>query len=216
MSNKQVQEKLSPDFSLEEKYQGNVCGIDEVGRGPLAGPVVSACVFIPKEMRTCGFVEFIKDSKKLPPKKRESLHNEIIQKFPYAISVISAQEIDKHNILQASLLAMSKAHDKLARKSGIYFEHALIDGNKIPDISTPASAVVKGDSKSKSIAAASIIAKVHRDKIMKELACEFPDYGWERNSGYPTKEHREALIKHGITPFHRRSFAPVRKIFEAQ
>ncbi len=202
------------DFSLEELYDGLVCGIDEVGRGPLAGPVIAACVVIPKKLRKLDFIACIKDSKKLSPKKREMLYDAITENFPHAISLLSPQEIDEHNILQASLLAMTKAHDKVL-SAGIKLEHALVDGNKIPIIATPACAIVKGDGKSKTIAAASIIAKVYRDRIMKELAGEFPYYGWERNSGYPTKEHREALLKHGITPFHRRSFAPVRKILES-
>ena len=203
------------DFSLEEQYDGLVCGLDEVGRGPLAGPVVAACVVIPKEKRNLDFIEHIKDSKKVAPKKRELLHDEIIANFPHAICALSPQEVDKHNILQASLLAMTKAHDEVLA-SGIALEHALVDGNKLPILSSPATAVVKGDNKSKTIAAASIIAKVYRDRIMQELAQEFPHYGWERNSGYPTQQHREALLTHGITPHHRRSFAPVRRILEAR
>lgn len=205
---------MEADFLLEEQYEGLVCGLDEVGRGPLAGPVVAACVVIPREMRELEFVRYIKDSKKLAPKKREMLYEKIISHFPYAISALSPEEIDKHNILQASLLAMTKAHDEVVG-SGITPEHALVDGNKLPIIATPASAIVKGDGKSKTIAAASIIAKVYRDRIMQELAQEFPHYGWERNAGYPTKLHREALLTHGITPHHRRSFAPVRKIIES-
>ena len=203
------------DFSLEERYSGLVCGLDEVGRGPLAGPVVAACVIIPKDKRNLDFIAHIKDSKKVSPKKREMLNEEIIANFPHAICALSPQEIDKHNILQASLLAMTKAHDEVL-STGITLEHALVDGNKLPILSSPATAVVKGDNKSKTIAAASIIAKVYRDRIMQELAQEFPHYGWERNSGYPTQQHREALLAHGITPHHRRSFAPVRRILEAR
>ena len=206
---------MKADFSFEDQYEGLVCGIDEVGRGPLAGPVVAACVIIPRKKRTLAFVDFIKDSKKLSAKTREILFKEITKHFPHAISALSPEEIDKHNILQASLLAMTKAHDRVLN-NGTALEHALIDGNKLPVIATPATAVIKGDNKSKSIAAASVIAKVYRDRIMRELAEEFPYYGWERNSGYPTQEHREALLKHGVTPVHRRSFAPVRKILESQ
>jgi ribonuclease HII len=205
---------MQADFSLEDQYSGLVCGLDEVGRGPLAGPVVAACVVIPKEMRNLDFIVYIKDSKKVSSKKREMLFEAITKHFPYAISALSPQEIDKHNILQASLLAMSKAHNEVLG-FGALIEHALVDGNKLPILSTPASAIVKGDGKSKTIAAASIIAKVYRDRIMQELAQEFPHYGWERNSGYPTKEHREALLKYGVTSAHRRSFAPVRNIIES-
>lgn len=206
--------KIEADFSLEEQYNGLVCGLDEVGRGPLAGPVVAACAVIPKEMRSLEFIVHIKDSKKVAPKKREMLYDAITEHFPYAISILSPEEIDEHNILQASLLAMTKAHDEVV-SSGITLKHALVDGNKLPIMATPASAIVKGDGKSKTIAAASIIAKVYRDRIMQGLAVEFPNYGWERNAGYPTKQHREALLKFGVTPHHRRSFAPVRRILES-
>lgn len=205
---------MSATFEIEDQYDGFVCGMDEVGRGPLAGPVVAACVVIPKDKRDLDFIAYIKDSKKLALKKREALFDEIIKNFPYAIKALSPEEIDEHNILQASLLAMKQAHDEVL-ETGVMLEHALVDGNKLPILSTPATAVVKGDNKSKTIAAASIIAKVTRDRIMKDLAEKYPHYGWERNSGYPTKEHRDALLTHGITPVHRRSFAPVRRIIES-
>tara|TARA_R110001592_G_scaffold16881_8_gene71530 strand:+ start:1650 stop:2252 length:603 start_codon:yes stop_codon:yes gene_type:complete len=198
------------DFSLEDQYDGVVCGLDEVGRGPLAGPVVAACVVIPRDKRSLDFVAAIADSKKVSPVKREELFKQITAHFPYAISALSPLEIDESNILQASLTAMKNAHDQI---SGI--THALVDGNKTPDLCSHAVAVVKGDQKSKSIAAASIIAKVYRDRIMRKLANEHPHYGWERNAGYPTAEHRQALLVHGVTPHHRRSFAPVRKILES-
>lgn len=201
------------DFSYEDQYSGLVCGIDEVGRGPLAGPVVAACVVIPKEKRELDFIADIKDSKKLSARKREILYEAITEHFPFAISELSPKEIDEHNILQASLIAMKNTHDQLIEK-GLIFGCALIDGNKIPLITSHAVAVVKGDGKSKSIAAASIVAKVHRDRIMHKLAVQYPHYGWERNSGYPTKEHKSALEKFGITQHHRKSFAPVRKILE--
>ena len=198
------------DFSLEEQCDGVVCGLDEVGRGPLAGPVVAACVIIPPEKRTLDFVSDIKDSKKVSEKKREVLYAQIVQNFPHAISAISPQEIDEMNILQASLAAMKRAHDQL---SGIAY--ALVDGNRAPALSSQAITVIKGDQKSKSIAAASIVAKVYRDRIMKKLSEQYPDYGWAKNSGYPTAQHREALLVHGITEYHRRSFGPVRKIIES-
>ncbi len=220
-----------PDFSIEDQYDGIVCGLDEVGRGPLAGPVVAACVIIPKDKRNLDFVSDINDSKKLNAKKRDYLYNKITEHFSYSIAEISPQEIDKINILQASLKAMKIAHDKLVLSSrptngsgeilrsldyardDIY---ALVDGNKAPELSSKTTTVVKGDSKSKTIAAASIIAKVHRDRIMIALSKEFPHYGWETNSGYPTAQHRAALETHGITEHHRKSFAPVKKITDQE
>tara|TARA_B100001989_G_scaffold235387_1_gene196569 strand:- start:206 stop:916 length:711 start_codon:yes stop_codon:yes gene_type:complete len=220
-----------PDFALEDQHNGIVCGIDEVGRGPLAGPVVAACVIIPDHLRSLEFIPEIKDSKKLSLTKRNKLYELITQHFPYAISEISPKEIDEINILQASLKAMEQAFLSVSSRAksrdlkkispcaslsrnDTFF--ALIDGNKIPaNLPCPAKAVVKGDSKSVSIAAASIIAKVHRDILMTKLALEFPHYGWERNAGYPTKDHIAALETHGITPHHRKSFAPVRRILES-
>jgi len=202
--------KNLPDFSIEDQYDGVVCGIDEVGRGPLAGCVVAACVIIPKESRELDFIADIKDSKKLSLKKREYLYDKIMEHFPCAIAEISPQEIDEINILQASLKAMKLAFEKL---NGI--DHALVDGNKAPALPCDITTIVKGDSKSKSIAAASIIAKVHRDRIMSELDKEYPNYGWARNSGYPTAEHRAAIEKFGITKHHRKSFAPVRRFIES-
>lgn len=198
---------ITPDFTLEDQHIGPVCGLDEVGRGPLAGPVVAACVIIPKEKRTLDFIDHIKDSKKLSLKKREQLYTEITKHFPYAIAELSPSEIDELNILQASLEAMRRAHVQI---NGI--EHALVDGNKAPNLPCPLTTIVKGDAISKTIAAASIIAKVHRDRIMQNLAKEFPEYGWDKNSGYPTREHREAIVNYGVTAHHRKSFAPVKNI----
>lgn len=199
------------DFSLEDQYDGIVCGLDEVGRGPLAGPVVAACVVIPKDKRMLDFISEIQDSKKLSAKKREELYDKITTHFPYAIAEITPEEIDDINILQASLKAMKIAHDTLDN-----IEYALVDGNKAPQLSSHTMTVVKGDSKSKTIAAASIIAKVHRDRIMLALSKQYPHYGWSNNSGYPTKQHRAAIQEHGITPHHRKSFAPVRNFIESQ
>lgn len=200
-------EHTAPDFSLEDQHQGIVCGLDEVGRGPLAGPVVAACVVIPKDKRTLDFIDSIKDSKKLSAKKRDELYIKITEHFPFAIAELTPAEIDELNILQASLEAMRRAYTKI---EGI--QHALVDGNKAPNLPCALTTVIKGDNKSKSIAAASIIAKVHRDRIMQDLAKEFPEYGWDKNAGYPTAQHRSALINHGITPHHRKSFAPVKNI----
>ena len=197
-------------FEYEEQYEGNVCGVDEVGRGPLAGPVVAAAVLIPKNLRALDFIPEIKDSKKLSLKKREELYDKITSHLPYAIHEITPIEIDEINILQASLKAMKFACEQLPDIS-----HALIDGNKAPDLHCPTTTIVKGDAKSYSIAAASIIAKVHRDRIMEKLDEIHPHYGWKKNSGYPTKQHRDALQIHGITKHHRKTFAPVRKAIES-
>ncbi len=197
-------------FDYEDSYEGIVCGADEVGRGPLAGPVVAAAVIIPKELRFLEFMSDIKDSKKLSLKKREYLFDKITEHLPYAICEITPQEIDEINILQASLKAMKIACERLPE-----INHALIDGNKAPCLTCKTTTIVKGDTKSYNIAAASIIAKVHRDRIMERLHSEFPHYGWLNNAGYPTKQHREALLTHGITEHHRKSFAPVRNIIDS-
>ncbi len=200
-----------PDFSLENKAGGLVCGLDEVGRGPLAGPVVAACVYIPEEKRKLDFVPQIRDSKKLTPEKLERLYGLISEHFVFAITEISPQEIDKINILQASLLAMKKSYEKIRDVS---LTHALVDGNHCPKLACSSTPVIKGDNLSVSIAAASIMAKVTRDRIMEKLAEEHPHYGWERNVGYPSPEHLEAINRHGITPYHRKTYAPVRNFIE--
>lgn len=205
------------DFSLENKHEGIVCGLDEVGRGPLAGPVVAACVYIPPEMRDLQFINIIKDSKKLSDKKRILAFEEINKYCAVGIGECSPAEIDELNILWASMEAMKRAYADMCDASGLIPTLALVDGNRIPpDMTCSAEAVVKGDAKSKSIAAASIIAKVTRDRYMSEIAAEYPHYGWESNSAYPTKQHLEAINIHGITPYHRKSFGPVRKFLEAQ
>ncbi len=201
-----------PDFFYEDKHDGIVCGVDEVGRGPLAGPVVAAAVIIPQDVRNMGFIKELTDSKKLSKTKLEVLNTLIHEHCHLSIIELPPVEIDRLNILQASLKAMKQAIKGLSSPSPT---HALIDGNRCP-IGLPCSSefIVKGDLKSTSIAAASIIAKVHRDHIMKDLAERYPHYGWERNSGYPSKEHRAAIDEYGITEFHRKSFAPVRNYLE--
>ncbi len=196
-----------PDFSLEDAIDGVVCGLDEVGRGPLAGPVVAACVVVPDDVRGMEFVGSLRDSKKLSKKKLVALHALITAHCPYAAVRVEAEEIDRVNILQASLLAMARSLEQM----DVRIDHALVDGNKLPDVPCPATAVIKGDNVSSSIAAASIVAKVTRDRIMADLAVEHPHYGWERNAAYPTKEHLDALKVHGVTMHHRRSFAPVKR-----
>lgn len=198
---------MKPDLALEHLYDGPAFGLDEVGRGPLAGSVVAACVYIPEDAYTLPFISEVKDSKKLSKTKLVELYDLITLHFEWRVSDISPQEIDEINILQASLKAMRLSLEAMESAPA----HALVDGNKIPaSMPCPASAIVKGDSKSISIAAASIVAKVTRDRMMAKLHAEHPHYGWERNAGYPTKEHLEGIDAHGITPHHRKSFAPVR------
>lgn len=203
---------MRPDFSIEDSIGGMVCGLDEVGRGPLAGPVVAACAYIAPEKRDLDFVYEIRDSKKLTPAKLEKLFHLISEHFVFAITEISPQKIDEVNILQASLLAMKKSHEKIA-SAGI--SHALVDGNHCPKLPCAATPVIKGDGRSVSIAAASILAKVTRDRLMGKLAIKHPHYGWERNVGYPTAEHLAAINKHGVTEYHRRTFAPIRNFIES-
>lgn len=176
-----------------------LAGVDEAGRGPLAGPVVAAAVILPYDFYHHG----IKDSKKLSQSVREELFPIIKSNaIAYSYSIINHNKIDKINILKASLLAMKNSVKKLK----IQPELVLVDGNKIFSYGCPVLSIIKGDSKSQSIAAASIIAKVVRDKIMVKLSKAYPDYGWERNKGYPTKEHINAVINFGSTPLHRKSF----------
>jgi ribonuclease HII len=195
------------DFSLENGFSGPVCGLDEVGRGPLAGPVVAACVYIPENVRQMDFIHGIKDSKALSETQRRYFAAFIQQHCIFGIAHIQPEDIDRINILQASLQAMTKAFQEI---QGTAFAQALVDGNQKPrGIPCPVTTVIKGDSRSKSIAAASILAKVERDRMMSDLARQHPHYGWERNAGYPTKEHMDAIDIHGITPHHRKSFAPI-------
>ena len=194
------------DFSEELKLMAAgslvVAGVDEVGRGPLAGPVTAAAVVLDPENIPAGLA----DSKTLTAAKRERLNAELFASARVCIAHASVEEIDEHNILRASHLAMVRAVLGLS----VSVDHALIDGNMIPvDLQCPATALVKGDGRSQSIAAASIVAKVARDQIMVDLAQQFPGYGWESNAGYPTKLHREGLMRLGVTPHHRRSFKTV-------
>lgn len=198
------------------KDKSLLCGIDEAGRGPLAGPVYAACVHIPSENESLPFWKDVKDSKKLSAAKREVLFHQIQQHSVYGIAFCSVGEIDQINILQASLLAMERAYLNMINSSPIANIHALIDGNQMPkNLCCPATTVVKGDSKHVEISAASILAKVSRDKVMKELDRQFPTYGWSTNAGYGSKKHLEALKLYGVTPHHRRSFAPVKTLLAA-
>lgn len=176
-----------------------VCGIDEAGRGPLAGPVYAAAVILPKGH----IVEGVNDSKKISEKKRDLLFDKIIDECVcYSIGTASEQEIDEINILQATFLAMRRAVEGLEIKPDI----ALVDGNKKPGLDIAEQTIVKGDSKSANIAAASIIAKVSRDRYMLEMAEKYPEYQFEKHKGYGTKLHYEMLEKYGISPIHRKTF----------
>lgn len=201
--------RTAPDFSHETaalaRGFARVAGVDEVGRGPLAGPVTAAAVVLDPTRIPAG----LDDSKKLSAKTREALYEAILASAAVGIAHASVDEIDTHNILRASHIAMLRAVARIAPPP----DHLLIDGNLIPRGATvSAEAIIKGDTKSLSIAAASIVAKVTRDRIMVDLAQQHPGYGWETNAGYPSKSHISALQNLGVTPHHRRSFRPVHNI----
>jgi ribonuclease HII len=201
-----------PDFALERGCDGLVCGIDEVGRGPLAGPVVAAAIILDRNHLSRRLRSGIDDSKKLTPETREELAGLLWQCAMIGIGAASAAEIDRINILQASLLAMRRAMAALPARP----QSALIDGNIAPELPCTAKTVIGGDALSLSIAAASIIAKVMRDRLMRGLALRYQGYGWATNVGYATAEHRAALRALGTTPHHRRSFAPVQMMLGFQ
>ncbi|MCK8463211.1 ribonuclease HII [Aliiroseovarius sp. S1339] len=201
--------KPIPDYSFEiaAHHRGflRVAGVDEVGRGPLAGPVTAAAVVLNADKIPDG----LNDSKALSTKKREALHDIILACADVSIAHATVDEIDKLNILRASHLAMERAVAGLATPP----DHLLIDGNMTPrGLTISSETIVKGDARSVSISAASIVAKITRDRIMVDLAQQFPGYGWETNAGYPSKSHRLALQNLGVTPHHRRSFKPVHNI----
>ena len=181
------------------KGYNNICGVDEAGRGPLAGPVCAAAVILPKGE----IIEGVNDSKKLTEKKREALYDVIKEKaVAYSIAFASVEEIEEMNILNATMLAMKRAVDGL----DIPADYAMIDGNKIPDLNIPAEYVIKGDANSISIAAASILAKVTRDRLCADYEKEYPQYGFAKHKGYGTKLHREMILKYGPCKIHRMSF----------
>ena len=195
-----------PNFLIEKTHEGVVAGVDEVGRGPLAGPVVAAAVILPKK----GVPRGIDDSKKLTRDMREALFTRICKCAVVGIGLASVEEIDRFNILGATKLAMIRAVEALAIAPDV----ALVDGNQPPKLACTTIAVIGGDALSLSIAAASIVAKVTRDRLMVQLAHEHPGYGWEHNAGYGTRKHYEGLKLLGITAYHRRSFAPIRALAE--
>ena len=197
---------MPPDLTFENARPGPVAGVDEVGRGPWAGPVVAAAVILEQGAIPPG----IDDSKALTRRRREALFEVLRGCAIIGIGQATVEEIERLNILGAALLAMNRAVEAL----GVVPGHALIDGNRLPELPCPASALVGGDRRSLSIAAASVIAKVTRDRIMAQLAADHPGYGWERNAGYGTAEHRAALDRLGVTVHHRRGFKPIARRLE--
>ncbi len=210
---KTTKNEKMPDFKHEllilSGGSGFVAGIDEAGRGPWAGPVAAGAVIFPDLKTTDFLAEKLNDSKKLTPAKREELFAELHQSGALiGCGLASVEEIDRLNILQATFLAMRRAVSALPAIPSF----AIIDGNKVPPgLPCPARALIKGDALSLSVAAASIIAKVTRDRLMTDLAKEFPYYGWEKNAGYGTKAHQNGLAEHGICIHHRKSYAPIKK-----
>jgi ribonuclease HII len=190
-----------------------VCGVDEAGRGPLVGAVVAGAVVLDPSNP----IEGLKDSKKLTAARREYLYEQIMEKAKaWGVGEASPAEIDKINILQATMLAMRRAIEDLTTRLGAWPEKALIDGNRCPELPIAAEAIVKGDSKEPAISAASIIAKVTRDRQMQLLHERYPEYGFSQHMGYPTEAHFAALKQFGACDQHRRSFSPVRKVLENQ
>lgn len=195
---------MRPSLKYAKQYEGIVAGVDEAGRGPLAGPVVAAAAILNIKKIPKG----IDDSKKLNHEKREALYTLITQQAQTAVGIASVGEIDELNILGATKLAMRRAVEAL----GVAVDVALVDGNQCPGLSCKTVTLVQGDAKCLFIASASIVAKVTRDRIMRELALEHPGYGWETNAGYGTREHYRGLASHGVTIHHRRSFEPIRTL----
>ncbi len=194
-------ERLYAMAEFERRYADKqyICGVDEVGRGPFAGPVMAGAVILPKDCE----ILYLNDSKKLSAKRREALYEEIKEKaVAYAVARVEPERIDEINILQATYEAMKEAVEKLAPAPDII----LVDAVTIPGIDTAQEPIIKGDARSVSIAAASVLAKVERDRVMMEYAEEYPGYGFETNMGYGTREHRDALKTLGPTPIHRRTF----------
>ena len=201
--------KTIPTFDFEQDAFASgyprVAGVDEVGRGPLAGPVVAAAVVLDPDNIPDG----LNDSKQISKKKREALYEILNEIADVSIAEASVREIEEHNILRASHMAMVRAVSGLKQPA----DFALIDGNMVPrGLNVPAGTIIKGDTRSLSIAAASIVAKVWRDRLMLSLAQQHPGYGWETNQGYPTPQHKARLKSHGVTLHHRRTFAPVHNI----
>ena len=195
------------EFEEAAKARGyqHVCGVDEAGRGPLAGPVCAAAVILPENT----IIEGVNDSKKLSEKKREALFDVIRNTaVAYCVAYASVEEIEEMNILNATMLAMKRAVEGLE----VPADYAMIDGNRLPDLTIDAEYIIKGDARSMSIASASILAKVSRDRLMYEYAKEYPQYAFDKHKGYGTKVHKAALLEYGPCPYHRMSF--LRKILQ--
>jgi ribonuclease HII len=221
-----------PDFALETALRARlrrrhgggdvlVIGLDEAGRGPWAGPVMAAAAWLDPQRCPAELLRGLDDSKRLSPVRRAALlemleHSAARGAAALGLGAAGVAEIDQINILQATLRAMARAAADLSARSGRAADAALVDGNRLPELPCPAEAVVGGDGLSLSIAAASILAKVSRDRRMAALAQDHPGYGWERNRGYGTAEHRAALARLGVTPQHRRSFRPVREVLNVR
>lgn len=196
------------DLLASVTVAGLLAGVDEAGRGPLAGPVVAAAVILDDTQPIAGLA----DSKKLSARQRERLFDEIRAKaLCCCIALASVEEIDRLNILHATMLAMRRAVEGLRLKPAL----VQVDGNRVPPLHVPAEAIVKGDAKVPAISAASILAKVHRDRLCQQLHASFPQYGFDAHKGYPTADHLTALRAHGVTPEHRRSYAPVKAVLAA-
>jgi ribonuclease HII len=199
-----------PDFQLESNLTGRIAGVDEAGLGPWAGPVSAAAVVLDQANLPDALRDGLDDSKKLSPRTRDALFDALHEQarlgnVDIGVGLSSVAEIERDNILAATMTAMARAVTDLDRPVDI----ALVDGNRVPNLTCTVQTVVKGDQRSLSIAAASIIAKVTRDWIMAELDAQHPGYGWAHNAGYGTAEHRAALLQLGVTPHHRRSFKPI-------
>lgn len=208
-----------PDLSIEAGFDGPVIGVDEAGRGPWAGPVTIAALWLNPTAHS-NLPAGLDDSKKLSAARRSTFHDILVQPpHDHELVIVPVEVIDDIGILQATLRGMTTAASTLAARieaSGQRtVQQVLIDGNIMPPLELPGQTVVKGDSKSLSIAGASVIAKHVRDQIMLDLASQFPGYGWDSNMGYGTKAHQEGLARLGVSPHHRRSFAPIRRCLEA-
>lgn len=198
-----------PDLSFERSLGvPRVAGIDEAGRGPWAGPVVAAAVVLDPARLPAEMLQGLDDSKKLTRPVRELMYGLVTANAATAVGIADVAEIDRMNILAATMLAMRRAFEALALSAPA----AIVDGNRDPGLGCPTWCLVGGDASSLSVAAASVVAKVTRDRIMASLAKDFPGYGWERNAGYGTRQHTEALSRLGVTPHHRRSFAPIARL----
>nr|WP_315597213.1 ribonuclease HII [uncultured Cupriavidus sp.] len=204
--------QLGLELSQTVAVVQRLCGVDEAGRGPLAGPVYAAAVVLNPERQVRGLA----DSKILSATKREALFDRICERaLGWHIAFATVEEIDSINILHASMLAMQRAVQGLAA-SGVIPDLVQVDGNRCPQVAFPVEAIVKGDAKVRAISAASILAKVARDRNLLELHAQYPEYGFDSHFGYPTPQHFAALERHGATPHHRRSFAPVRMALERE